>query len=500
MNSLEELNRDIERYFESQFSFLRTKYRNTLRYEGPCWPEERVINELVRRADGQIVFAATVIRYIDTRDELPQERLATVHRVLVEDGAEESPYSALDMLYCQILSTCRKWEKVQPILRLLVTPYSFPDIDYTDHRGTGVLWRSLAMLARLLNLRVEQVRVVLERLHSVLLIPDGDEDMDVTIVHGSFTEFLIDSVRSGHYHTPKMSQSEYCDCLATFSLRMLYDFTQCYPPSYHAPQSFTEALSKWDHKISETDACLIRTALEGWVLCRAVDCPSADLLEALSTFDPFPVMALIIVFDPCLRNIFHCNFSRLYQWANSTGDLRAYGFARRLELFLPEFRVAFRPRTSANAVFWQSLDIEMDVWHHEVTLCGGYDWELLSQISLLPRQYTIAKDVLILPPESSDSSMMVPKDWVVVPLTESNANIANRLCEPFTYFKTTTALLVEGLLVDDIKYGTCNSISEGWIEKTDRRTPGTRVFASGRNSDPTSSRLHTSADNAMETS
>ena len=57
--------------------------------------------------------------------------------------------------------------------------------------------------------------------------------------------------------------------------------------------------------------------------------------------------------------------------------------------------MAFRQRTSANAVFWQSLDIEMDVWHHEVTLCGGYDWELLSQISLLPRQYTMAKDVLM---------------------------------------------------------------------------------------------------------
>ncbi|ESK86209.1 nwd2 [Moniliophthora roreri MCA 2997] len=69
---------DIENYFIKEFVRLRKKYRAALRGEDESWPGKDIIRRLVSRASGQFIFAATVIKYIDTYDELPQQRLRTI--------------------------------------------------------------------------------------------------------------------------------------------------------------------------------------------------------------------------------------------------------------------------------------------------------------------------------------------------------------------------------------------------------------------------------------
>ncbi|EEB91176.1 hypothetical protein MPER_10505 [Moniliophthora perniciosa FA553] len=122
VNTLDDAYRDIHRYFVDRFAELRQKHR-ALRHEDKSWPNHDKIYQLAKRADKQNIFAATVIKYIDTDDELPQDRLATILCTYVERESD-SPYSDLDLLYHQILSTCRRWEKVQAVLCLLVSPHS----------------------------------------------------------------------------------------------------------------------------------------------------------------------------------------------------------------------------------------------------------------------------------------------------------------------------------------------------------------------------------------
>ncbi|KAK7026694.1 hypothetical protein VNI00_015567 [Paramarasmius palmivorus] len=237
MNTSDELNRDIIQYLKDGFSCLRRKYRRVLGIQGATRPGNHVINELVGRADKQMIFAVTVIKYIDTREELPQDRLETVRQIFVEADTD-SPYSVLDLLYHQILSTCGKWDKVQCVLRLLVTPHQ-PLHELHRHIGdSNVAWRSPAMIGLFLDVQEARVRVMLDKLHSVLRIP-SDEEHDsrrtngsndshfnkhpdnVYIAHATFTEFLGDRCRSAQFYTPIMTQSEYCELLSMFSLRHL---------------------------------------------------------------------------------------------------------------------------------------------------------------------------------------------------------------------------------------------------------------------------------------
>ncbi|KAK7033698.1 hypothetical protein VNI00_012698 [Paramarasmius palmivorus] len=277
MNSMEDLNRDIERYFIDQFAALREKHRNILKREGRSWPGGHVVDELVRRADKQMIFAATVIKYIDTYDELPQDRLATILRIRI-DGAMDSPYSALDALYSQILSTCaHQWHKLHFILRLLVTPHYCPvDLKRFDH---DIAWRSPATIALFCNLKKGEVRIFLDKLHSVLRIPRhgaDKKDKNVYIAHASFTEFMVDPERSRDFHTPRMTNSEYSDCLATFSLRVVSSITRRYPPYYRQSQSFTEALLDWDQEYQKDHADL-SFSIQGWALFTDVSAPRSEL-------------------------------------------------------------------------------------------------------------------------------------------------------------------------------------------------------------------------------
>ncbi|EEB94938.1 hypothetical protein MPER_06172, partial [Moniliophthora perniciosa FA553] len=153
VNSSDDAFRDIKQYFIDQFAILRAKHHRSLPRGGVPWPRADAIDELTGRAQGQFIFAATVIKFIDTRDESPQDRLDAVLRIYVEHGSD-SPYSDLDLLYCQILSTCQRWGKVQ----------------------LDASWRSVTIIEGLLNLE------------------QGDDMSDITVAHASFTEFLQSTV------------------------------------------------------------------------------------------------------------------------------------------------------------------------------------------------------------------------------------------------------------------------------------------------------------------
>ncbi|ESK86868.1 nwd2 [Moniliophthora roreri MCA 2997] len=321
------------------------------------WPGKDVIWDLVWRASGQFIFAATVIKYIDTRDELPQDRLKTI-LMIQADGISDSPYYDLDLLYRQILSTCSRWDRVYPILRVLVTPhFSLHSLPLSPFESSAIrcsILRSKLTVAKLLKLRAGDLETILSRLHSVIHIPE-DEDKDIHILHASFTEFLLDSTRSGEYYTPKLSKTEYCELTGVLLLRTLSAYVPYhYYPSFIPWKSDTVVIqNRWERNPGEI--ALSFFAIVHWLdYCTEVESPSADLLAALDGFNPYPVLSTLIKFKVNLWG-WEKQWWKSMEWAKSLGRRAPQTFISRLETFFSGFHVGFISKSRA----WTTSDLNV---------------------------------------------------------------------------------------------------------------------------------------------
>jgi hypothetical protein len=182
--------------------FLRDKFRE-IREEfedlPANWPGDDKIKRLVQRADGLFIYAATVCRFIKGDGQWLQQDLLDV--VLPDAGSgkfleweldvpSKSPTWELDEIYTQILQ--RSVHKIQ----------AGPDKDQLLQRfkrvvGSFVILAepvSASTLARLLQIRPEEVNLRARHLHSVLNIP-RNPNRPVRLLHPSFRDFLLDEQR-----------------------------------------------------------------------------------------------------------------------------------------------------------------------------------------------------------------------------------------------------------------------------------------------------------------
>ncbi|ESK86530.1 nwd2 [Moniliophthora roreri MCA 2997] len=446
-NSSDEAHRDIQMYFTDQFAILRKKHRRALRHEGTSWPNKDAIDQLVDRADGQFIFAVTVVKYIDTRDERPQDRLDTILRIYVERESE-SPYSDLDLLYRQILSTCHRWEKVRSIMEILVTPHKSP----LDDSVWEISWRSPAIIAFLLDLQTGEVEAILSRLHSVLRMPE-DDDHDIHITHASFTEFLSDRNRSGEYYTPEMSSSNYFDCVAVSLLRTFSTLKLHYPLCY--PQSeFITAFSRWERMLRNDPSRLIHYSHHYWRYCKEVESPSADLIAALSSFDPCSFIAA------CM---FHGFDLYLYSWEIVTKWAKSFGkstqcFVEKWEPFFQGVCVAFPPVISPQKALWWTFDFERHLCHDPYPR-RMFLQELYSINQAAMKSYPKGHTFLVLP---ADNRVQLPKDWIVTHATKNNGEAFMKVSRAFYAFENCPELLL-----DDVWDDTCKTVLRDWIKEDD---------------------------------
>ncbi|KAK7026687.1 hypothetical protein VNI00_015560 [Paramarasmius palmivorus] len=484
MNTSDELNRDIANYLNDEFFRLRGKYQRVLREEGVVWPGYDVIDELVRRADKQVIFAATVIKYIDTRDELPQMRLERIRLIFVKADTE-SPYSALDLLYHQILSTCGKWEQVRPILRLLVTPHDYPYHLHMDDDNTS--WRSPGMIARFLGVQEAQVQVTLEKLHSILRIPldkekcsnNNNDDGNIYIAHATFTEFLGDRCRSLKFYTPKLTQSEYCEFLAIFSLQTLADLACRYPP-YHI-QSFTEAMLSWEQKWEGINTQLLQTlVLLGWRSWeKATFPPSLVLVEALSNLDVYHFIGLWhrdwfnrhrseVTFVVDLRE--QIGLKKQIELAKSRESMPRQ-FIEKLEILddIEQLNLAFPPHTEGNFVFWWTRWAENCCWTRS-------DSSRTLEDIFLPRS-SLSQKFLVLSADSSHHRMLVPEDWIIVPIMKENSELEQRLYDVLQFDSRSDLYGKERIFLEDVRNHTHYSVTKRIVAETVKEAPEDRSGA-----------------------
>ncbi|KAF5384575.1 hypothetical protein D9757_007502 [Collybiopsis confluens] len=185
-----ESGKDMTRYFCQEFSKIRRDHRQTMAHVPADWPSSGIVQALVQRACGQFIYASTVLKYVGDYHGLPTERLEVILNITVPEDFD-SPYPDLDLLYLQILSTCKHKELLIDVLAHLL---SGPGILFDAHYERP----SQHCIEGLFFLSKGKVWTLFFGLHSVLNIPDNDYDI-ITVRHASFVDFLLDRKRSGSY-------------------------------------------------------------------------------------------------------------------------------------------------------------------------------------------------------------------------------------------------------------------------------------------------------------
>ncbi|KAK1226478.1 hypothetical protein PQX77_010562 [Marasmius sp. AFHP31] len=187
-----ESDRDIMRYYLHHFREIASnpKY-SQLQFPNP-WPSVRELEVLVRRTCGQFVYAATVIKFIKLAFRHPILQL----RIILDNTAHRrhgtSPYHQLDALYDLILGANPDFNEVLPILAaILILP--------------GYIEPSPAHIELILGLPMGQVTLTLRAMYSVLNIRGWSND--IRIYHASFRDYLVDPIRSRHFHVDLDAQT-----------------------------------------------------------------------------------------------------------------------------------------------------------------------------------------------------------------------------------------------------------------------------------------------------
>ncbi|KAF8172452.1 hypothetical protein BJ912DRAFT_1080713 [Pholiota molesta] len=184
---------DIRLYLTSTFAEIRDKHiRSGTRPRLPSpWPSESDIDRLVLTASGQFIFAATVLKFVDSIRHHPAERLDVIFSLLAGGHGSETPFASLDALYHYILSSVAEPAKVQQILTLLVL--SDPD---------EMEMLEVEEIEQFLDL---DVRRVLVDMHALVFVPPvqllpPEKFAVLRFHHASLYDFLMDRSRSRDFY------------------------------------------------------------------------------------------------------------------------------------------------------------------------------------------------------------------------------------------------------------------------------------------------------------
>ena len=173
------VNADISTFFRRKLSSLKAKHGL-----GTPWPDEQIIEQLVERAAGLFIYAATTLRFIQDGIDGPEEPLFLV---LSATKSSLSATEHLDGIYTTLLQHSvlgkRGPQECAGRFRQVVG-------------SIVVMFNTMPArnLAQLLQIPPKVVSSTLDSLRSVINIPE-DESQPARLFHLSFRDFLLDSQR-----------------------------------------------------------------------------------------------------------------------------------------------------------------------------------------------------------------------------------------------------------------------------------------------------------------
>jgi hypothetical protein len=171
---------DIALFLTAKFSQIRLRYQDIPQ----LWPGDSVIQQLVRNASGQFIYAVTVIRFVETPTRRPQDQLDLVLKLRFTISSQ--PLEMLDDLYAQVIKS-----SPNPLLALLwLKAYKRLDV---EGFGPTTAW----FWCRICESRVVEATSLFKHLSAVLCLSDLDTPSMAwaTIYHRSFQDFLYDPQR-----------------------------------------------------------------------------------------------------------------------------------------------------------------------------------------------------------------------------------------------------------------------------------------------------------------
>jgi len=196
-------NEDIEIYLRDTFSAIREGH--IFKHLLPdSWPTEDHISELVSKSSGQLIYASTVIRYIESLDDMPHQRLEVILGLRPPHG--ELPFAQLDALYTHVLTTTKDPPKAAKILAFIAR---YPKT-------------IIPFIARYLELEDEEVEIILSQLAAIVhrkRYSDSDVYDGLSLLHKSFEDFLSDPSRSKELYVsfPDANASDILRSIQIFS-------------------------------------------------------------------------------------------------------------------------------------------------------------------------------------------------------------------------------------------------------------------------------------------
>ncbi|KAM6491620.1 hypothetical protein JOM56_013012 [Amanita muscaria] len=96
--TLDDANRDIERYLTDKFSVIASK-----QHLDPSWPGQEIIEEIVFKSSGNFILASTLMRFIGDEDHSAVAQLDIVRKLKPQPEGTVSPFALLDELYLKFL-------------------------------------------------------------------------------------------------------------------------------------------------------------------------------------------------------------------------------------------------------------------------------------------------------------------------------------------------------------------------------------------------------------
>ncbi|KAF9558797.1 hypothetical protein CPC08DRAFT_549250 [Agrocybe pediades] len=166
---------DIWVYLQDKFKQIKEGHSFKHLLPDP-WPTPRMVCDLVEKASGQFIYAATVVRYVESSSHRPDERLNAIFQL--RPPFKDLPFTELDALYRLIIS---KAEDLPTVLDILAFPALYGFFPVQD-------------IEAILQLGRGGVEVLLADLHSIITI---DNDGDVKFLHKSLVDFLSEPQRAG---------------------------------------------------------------------------------------------------------------------------------------------------------------------------------------------------------------------------------------------------------------------------------------------------------------
>ena len=177
---------DIRLFFSDTFKRIRLSH--PLKSNIPIsWPTQEALETLVKKASGQFIYAATVIRFVDSNRHQPSARLNII--LGISPHGRINPFAELDAVYNHIFSSV---ENIELTLRVLSLYVVTPNLAFNLRR--------FACMSAEYFLSLEQGDVYTALIDLPSIVSYDESSGEIKILHASLGDFLSDQRRSTIYY------------------------------------------------------------------------------------------------------------------------------------------------------------------------------------------------------------------------------------------------------------------------------------------------------------